>query len=187
MQSQKIVLPVAVLLLGLVLLSTGCASGVQVTNTLPDDLKEKLQRIDAEQGVAFDFTPIPAGEQFQVSVGAMDYSLNRVFQGMLIEMLRTKFDTLQTGSQNVVDVQINYLNVQEESYGGTLNQMDMAVTVGLNNGFRSMTEELEFSERAEVDGYGLQSGQIRNLLLRFSLEINAMIDEHFTQAGMSQQ
>lgn len=187
MRYQTYSLAIAALLFGLTVLSTGCASSVQVTNTLPDQLKDKLRRIDTEQGVDLQFTPIPAGEQFSVSVGAMDYSLNRVFQGMLMEMLATKFDTLQTGSQNVVSVQINYLNVQEESYGGTLNRMDMAVTVGLNNGFRQTKREITFSEQAEVEGYGLQSGQIRNLLLRFALEINRMVDELYAQQGVSQQ
>ncbi len=180
-------LALAALLFGLAFLSTGCASGVQVTNTLPDELKDRLRRIDTEQGVDLQFTPIPAGEQFSVSVGAMDYSLNRVFQGMLMEMLTTKFDTLQAGSQHVVSVQINYLNVQEESYGGTLNRMDMAVTVELDNGFRQTEQEITLTEQAEVDGYGLQSGEIRNLLLRFALEINRMVDELYAQEGVSQQ
>jgi hypothetical protein len=177
----------ASLLLSFTILCAGCASGVEVTNTLPEQLKDRLQTIETDQGVDLRFTPIPAGEQFSVSVGAMDYSLNRVFEGMLIEMLTTKFDTLQNGAQNVVDVQINYLNVQEENYGGTLNRMDMAVTVGLSDGFRTTERELSFSEKAEVDGYGLQSGQIRNLLLRFALEINQMVDERFIDQGVSQQ
>lgn len=177
---------IASLLLGLGILVSGCASGVRVTNTLPDRLKDSLQRIETDQGVDLQFTPIPAGEQFQITVGAMDYSLNRVFEGMLMEMLETKFDTLQPGSRNVVRVQINYMNAQEENYGGTLNRMDMAVTVGIDNGFSKIQEEIEFSEQAEVDGYGLRSGQIRNLLLRFALEINRMIDEQYAAQGVSQ-
>lgn len=177
--------PYAVVIISVALIASGCASEVQVTNTLPDRLKDSLQPVTTEQGVVFDFVPIPAGEQFQISVGAMDYSLNRVFEGMLIEMLETKFGTLQPDSPNRVRVQVNYLNAQEESYGGTLNRIDMAVKVGLNNGFRETEKELEFSETAEVEGYGLQSGQLRNLLLRFTLEINRMIDDHYANADVS--
>lgn len=186
MHHQRFCIAVASLLIGCGILIAGCASGVRVTNTLPDQLKDSLRRIDTQQGVDLRFTPIPAGEQFQINVGAMEYSLNRVFEGMLMEMLETKFDTLQTGSRNVVRVQINYMNAQEENYGGTLNRMEMAVTVGIDNGFRQVEEEIEFSEQAEVDGYGLRSGQIQNLLLRFTLEVNRMIDEQYAEQGVSQ-
>lgn len=173
------------LLCSLAILTFGCASEVQVTNTLPDDFKEQMNRVEAPEGVNLKFTPIPAGEKFRVSVGAMDYTLNRVFQGMLTEMFSTKFDTLNTASKNVIDVHITYLNVQEENLAGSLNRMDMGVTVQISNGFRTVERELEFSEQADIEGYGLQSGQIRNLLMRFALEINEMVNDQFSAPGNS--
>lgn len=181
MRYKPFVTILAVGLLGAAALLSGCASGVSVTNTLPEDLKENIKPVKAKDGVRLNFTPIPAGEQFKISVGAMDYSLNRVFQGMVSEMLTTKFDTLNAASSNVVDVQIVYLNVQEENFAGSLSQMDMAVAVEISDGFRTTKKELEFSEQAEIEGYGLQSGQIRNLLLRFTLAINKLINDQYQQ------
>lgn len=179
MQHRISIIVLVVSLCSASILLTGCASGVRVTNTLPDELKKALRPIESEEGVRLVFTPIPVGEELQVSIGAMDYSLNRVFEGMLVELLRTKFDTLNVASPNIVNVQINYLNLQQENFRGTLHRMDMAVIVKVNNGYKSVEREFQFSQQAEYEGYGLRSGQIRNLLLRFTLAINRMIDQQF--------
>lgn len=172
------------LLIVLALIATGCATQVQVTNTLPERLKDGIQKVDPGAGVDLQYVPVPDGEQVSINVGAMDYTLNRVFEGMLREMLTAKFDTLTSGAENHVKVTVNYLNLQQENYANSINRVDMAVVVELRHGLKTDTKEFEFSTQADVEGYSVQSGAIRNLLLQFSLAINDYIDQNWprTQA-----
>lgn len=168
----------------LLVLTGGCATQVQVDNTLPDRLKDEIQKFDSAEGVALHYVPVPAGEQVSLNVGAMDYTLNRVFRGMLREMLTAKFDTLTPGANNRVSVTVNYLNLQEENMQGSINRIDMAVIVQLRHGNKTNEREFEFSTQSDVEGYSVGSGAIRNLLLKFSLAINDYIDQNWprTQA-----
>lgn len=158
-----------------------CASQVQVDNTLPQRLKDQISRIDPEAGVQLEYIPVPAGEQISLKVGAMDYTLNRVFQGMLREMLTTKFDTLSAEAENRVKVNVNYLNLNRESYGNSINRVDMAVTVELQHGYKTHSKEFELSTSSDVEGYSVPSGEIRNMLLQFALRINDYIDENWSR------
>lgn len=172
------------LLTGLLLLLTGCASTrPALNNTLPDEIKNRLASVSDRDGIAFEFIPSAAGQSVEVTVKAMDHPLNRVLKGMVTEMLETKFDSVRASSPNRLRVTLNYLNLQEESFGESINRMDMGILVELTRGDERSREEFERTTQADIEGYTLRSDQIYDMLLRLILDIDHMIDAAFAGSG----
>lgn len=169
------------LLVGIALILTGCtATRPALNNTLPDEVKNTFSPVPDRDGIAFEFIPSAAGESIEVTVKAMDHPLNRVLKGMVTEMLETKFDSIRTSSSNRLRVTLNYINLQEESFGESINRMDMGILVELVHGEERIAEEFEHTVQANVEGYTLHSGQIYDMMLRFILDIDRMTDAAFS-------
>lgn len=169
-------------LAALAFLLPGCVS-ISVTDTLPEDVKESFTKVDLDEGVAFSFTPNPDGEHISVDVGAASFTFNRLFDGMLTEFAQTKFERLNQESENRVEVQLNYLNGQERAYMGSrhLYELDVAIIVQVQRGDKVARREFTTFRRADMDGYGIQTSQIYDMLVDLISAVDAYSDQQLAR------
>ena len=167
------------LLCALLFLLPGCVS-IDVQDTLPDEVKNSFRKMNLENGVDFTFMPSPEAENVSVNMGAADFSLNRLFDGMLHEFARTKFNRLNPDSDKKLSVRINYLNPEERYYQGTrqLHRVDMAVRVRVQDGDKVASREFTASSEADMDGYSVQSDQIYGMLVDLIANIDRYSSQH---------
>ena len=166
MSNQSRSFPVLLGALLLTLVLPGCVS-ISVTDTMPEKVKQSFKKIDLEEGISLNFTPNPEAEKVNVNLGAVDYSLNRLFGGMLTEFARTKFTNLNPDSENELSVRINYLSPEERTYMGStqLHRLDMAVSVRVKSGDKAARREFTIYREADMDGYSIRTEQIYGMLI----------------------
>ena len=162
----------------------GCVS-ISVTDTMPEKIKKSFDKIDLEEGVSLEFTPSPDAEKINVDLGAVDYSLNRLFDGMLTEFARTKFTNINPDSENELSVRINYLNPEERSYMGSsqLHRLDMAVSVRVKNGDKAARREFTIYREADMDGYSIRTEEIYGMLIDLITAIDRYSDRQFASSS----
>lgn len=181
MRPSKKTRRITVGLLGVCCVLAGCLSTEQLADTLPDEIEEQIEPLETEGGVALRFIPSPDAARLAVNMGSVDLTLNRLFDGMLRELAVVKFDRIEAGSENRLEVAITYVSTEERRYMGTpmLYRVDMAVTAEVSDGEHTTRREFAYGVRADLEGYSIRSDQLYELLLRFIASIDELTNAHF--------
>lgn len=191
MNSNRILLSTA--LVGVVIIFFGCASTkLYISNTLPSTMQQHINTAESRD-VSFKYTPHQNGNLIDVKVGPMwdaSYSVNQPFEGLIRELLQSKFTDVSDNSTIKVAVEITELESTvhigtfgtREAYslkmavkveiekGGEINNrrfsysFDMPIRSGFNNANAIFKKELS-------DG-------VKELLVKFVISIDKYIDSN---------
>jgi hypothetical protein len=181
MNERKRLRPVLAGIIALGFIISGCAT-TDVADTIPDEVQRTFDVVDRERVIALSVALHPDGEQVYINLGSIDYTLNRLFAGMMTQMVQTKFRGVDRRAEDRLAVTVSYLNLEERPYGGGsyLSRIDMTVAAALSaDGVPPVAEEFSHSAFSDVEGYSIRTDQIYGLLLEFVVSIDEFLDAQF--------
>jgi len=191
MNSNKILVPTV--LVWVVIIFNGCASTkLYISDTLPSTMQQNINT--AEGGdVSFKYTPHPDGNLIDVKIGPMwdaSYSVNKPFEGLIRELLQSKFADVSDNSTNKVAVKITELEqtIHKGALGTTeAYSLKMAVKVEIVKGGEISNKRFSYSFDMPIrSGFNnanavfkkeLSDG-VKELLIKFVISIDKYIDSN---------
>jgi hypothetical protein len=179
--------------LGITLVLSGCTSTsrLNLSKNLESDTQLQVEALEQES-ISFQFEGHPDAKNVEVSNGpvAQTYSMNSVLEERLKQLVRYKFESIDSSAENKVTFTIDRFEASTDNQltgsGGT-HSITAELSVEVQNGEESSTRTIERSTNLNFEQVGdgmsasleLDKSGMNEYVRQFVLGANAFMDTSF--------
>ncbi len=151
-----------------------CSSSLILQNSIPFETQQLIKSVEGNQRVNFLYTSNPEGE---VKKGRLHYSINPALNGMLKELMQSKFNSIDSESDNSINITLSKVKVNDDvgAYNVT-HTLDITVDIVMIKNKEEMKKSFSYSTSFVLSDANVERKEIENLLLKFIVSIDKFID-----------